>query len=75
VVLSFGLFGHADNVNFTDDEKEKLEHLQKQKVLLADYVYVINPSGYIGESTKSAIEFAKALGKPVMYLEAPDEVS
>ena len=31
--------------------------------------YVINVGGYIGESTKSEIEYAKAHGKEVRYLE------
>ena len=32
--------------------------------------YVINVGGYIGESTRSEIEYAKAHNKPVRYMEA-----
>lgn len=32
-------------------------------------IFVINVGGYIGESTKSEIEYAKATGKKVNYLE------
>ena len=35
----------------------------------ADEIYVINVGGYIGSSTRSEIEYATALGKPVRYPE------
>jgi hypothetical protein len=35
---------------------------------MADEIFVINVGGYIGESTKSEIEYAIKMGKPVMYL-------
>ena len=36
---------------------------------MADSIYVINVGGYIGESTKSEIAYAKEQGKIVEYLE------
>ena len=36
---------------------------------MADEIYVINVGGYIGESTRSEIEYARATGKGVRYLE------
>ena len=36
---------------------------------MADEIYVINVGGYIGSSTRSEIEYAKATGKHVEYLE------
>ena len=47
--------------------KPKLVALNK--IDMADSIYVINVGGYIGESTKSEIEYAKAHGKEVRYLE------
>ena len=37
---------------------------------MSDEIYVINFEGYIGESTKSEIEYAKANGKKISYLES-----
>jgi hypothetical protein len=37
---------------------------------LADEVFVVNPGGYIGESTRGEIIYAEAHGKPVRYLAA-----
>lgn len=46
-----------------------LDEMHKQKIDMSDEVYVINVGGYIGESTKSEIEYAKAEGKKIDYLE------
>lgn len=34
-----------------------------------DEIYIINAGEYIGESTKSEIEYAKSKGKKISYLE------
>lgn len=44
--------------------------MHKAKISMADEIFVINVSGYIGSSTRSEIEYAKATGKPVRYLES-----
>ena len=46
-----------------------LYDMHKRKIDMADEIYVINVGGYIGSSTRSEIEYAKAHGKPVNYLE------
>lgn len=70
IVISVGLFGHSgDEEVWTPGTKEMLDNMHKRKIDMADAIYVINPSGYIGESTRSEIEYAKANGKKVLYLE------
>ena len=44
-----------------------LEEVQRRKIDLADRVHVINPDGYVGESTLSEISYALDAGKPVTY--------
>ncbi|MET7853107.1 hypothetical protein ABZT48_33855 [Streptomyces avermitilis] len=44
-----------------------LDGLHRRKIDLADDVLVVNPGGYIGDSTRSEIDYARALGKPVRY--------
>ena len=46
-----------------------LDEMHKQKIDLSDEIYVINVGGYIGESTKNEIEYAKARGKEVSFME------
>lgn len=52
------------------DYKTKADELHKRKIDLCDEVFVLNVGGYIGESTRSEIEYAKAIGKPIVYLES-----
>ncbi len=72
IVISVGCFGHAGDV-FTDEEKVMLDDIHKRKIDMADYIYVINKDGYIGESTKSEIKYALEHHKGVMFMEAPYE--
>ena len=53
-----------------EDVKEIVDEVHKRKIDLADEVFVLNINGYIGESTRSEIEYAKAHNKPIKYLQA-----
>jgi len=79
IVLSIGYHKESDNTLFDKEPETRqldirlnLNALHVAKIILADYVYVINVDGYIGEGTRNEIRIAKALGKPVEYLEAPN---
>ena len=72
IIISVGLFGHSgDEEVWTPGTKEMLDNMHKQKIDMADAIYVINVGGYIGSSTRSEIEYAEKNGKKVMYLEKP----
>ena len=49
--------------------KQAIDELHKRKIDLADEVYVLNVGGYVGESTRSEINYALAHNKPVEYFE------
>lgn len=53
--------------------KETVDELHKRKIDLADLVFILNIGGYIGDSTRSEIEYALAHSKPVLYLESPEK--
>lgn len=77
IVISVGLFGHSGDSEVWEnmDEgtltktKEMLDDMHKRKIDMADEIFVINVDGYIGESTKSEIEYAISTNKKVNYLE------
>lgn len=70
IVLSVGLFGHSgDDEVWTEGTKAMLDDMHKRKIDMADEIFVINVDGYIGESTRSEIAYAKSTGKAVRYLE------
>jgi hypothetical protein len=55
--------------------KARLDELHKRKIDLADRVLILNVGGYIGESTRSEIAYAREIGRPVDYLEPLDAAS
>ena len=57
------------HVGEQDGVKEIADEVHKRKIDLADEVFVLNIDGYIGESTRSEIEYAKLHGKSIRYLE------
>ena len=77
IVISVGLFGHSGDSEVWEGmaegeftkTKEMLDDMHKRKIDMADEIFVINVGGYIGESTKSEIEYAKNKGKKINYLE------
>jgi len=75
IVISVGLFGHSgDNEVWTEGTKEMLDNMHKRKIDMSDGIYVINVGGYIGESTRSEIDYATKNGKTVEYLEPVKKV-
>lgn len=74
IIISVGLFGHSgDDETWEPGVKEMLDNMHKRKIDMADAIYVINVGGYIGDSTRSEIEYAKSHGKEVIYLENPEK--
>ena len=70
IVISVGLFGHSgDDEVWTEGTKAMLDDMHLRKIDMADEIFVINVGGYVGESTRSEIEYARQNGKAVRYLE------
>lgn len=53
--------------DFTKENALMLDKMHKERIKLADAILVVNVDGYIGNSTKSEIEFAKSLNKEILY--------
>ncbi|QAY64576.1 hypothetical protein ET495_16760 [Xylanimonas allomyrinae] len=70
IVVAPGVFAHAGD-RMTDEQKAALDALHLAKIDLADRVLVVNPGGYIGESTRREIGYAHQTGKPVEYTDPP----
>lgn len=71
IVVAPAEFEHAGD-QITDEQKAALGTLHLAKIDLADRIIVVNPGGYVGESTRREIHYAHQTGKPVEYTEAPD---
>jgi hypothetical protein len=76
IVVSVGLFGHSGDLEvWSERTKEMLDDMHKRKIDLADEIFVINPGGYLGQSTISEIEYAKKTNKLVKYLKTPEGIN
>ncbi|MER5563793.1 hypothetical protein ABT071_34955 [Streptomyces sp. NPDC002506] len=51
----------------TEEQKKALGALHLRRIDLADRVLVVNPGGYVGESTSREVDYARAAGKPVSF--------
>mgnify|MGYP000852874434 CR=1 FL=1 len=67
VVLAPGVFAH-DGDQITEEQKTALDALHLRKIDLADEVFVVDPDGYIGESTRREIDYARQHDKPIYFL-------
>lgn len=57
----------SDKEAYTEEEAFMLDQMHKEKIKLSDAILVVNVNGYIGNSTKSEIAFAKLQNKEIMY--------
>ena len=75
IVLSVGFYPHSQTKDYgqkvgcTEEQKIMLGELHKRKIDLADEVYILNVGGYIGDSTRSELEYAEENGKEISYRE------
>ena len=69
IVLTPNFFYNIKKEELDEKTKKMLDEMHKQKIDMSDEIYVINVGGYIGESTKLEIEYAKEKGKRISYLE------
>ena len=67
-MISVGLYGHGEPEALSDEVKARLDELHFRKIDISDGIYVINPGGYIGSSTRREIEYATRTGKTIEYM-------
>ena len=69
IVLTLIFFQSIKNEKINKQTKKMLDGMHRQKIDMSDAIFVINVNGYIGESTKNEIEYAKSKNKEIIYLE------
>lgn len=73
IVLSIGCDTKSDTDlmavgELTAADKAALDELHKRKIDLADEILILNVDDYIGSSTRSELDYARAKGKRVRWL-------
>lgn len=76
IVLSIGVCKHAEDHGgeaLGQDVADMLDELHLRKIDLADTVWILNVGGYIGDSTRKELEYAREQGKHIIFLEPCDD--
>lgn len=58
---------NVDDVDISTADISALEKAHLRKIELSDAVYVADIGGYIGEQVSKEIEYAKSIGKEIIY--------
>lgn len=74
IVMGLHLLPHdyttaADHLAEVQGVAEQMDELHLRKIDIADRVFVVNLGGYVGDSTRREIDYAKQHGKRVTFLE------
>ena len=56
-----------ENMKATEEQLIKLKEAHFKRIELSDAILVVNINNYIGDSTKLEIDYAKKLGKEIIY--------
>ena len=69
IVLTIGAAKNDRNLGITAEQAINLDILHLFKIEQADIIRILNVGGYIGESTRHELEYARRLGKRIEFLE------
>ena len=79
IALSLQIWGTEEKTGYIDDNnplKELLEEMHRQKIAIGEAIIVINVGGYYGKSTTKEIEYARSIGRRIIWLEwKPDNMT
>jgi len=63
------IYPTKEKEKYTKEEIELLGKEHLKKIDISNAIFVINKNGYIGESVRNEIEYAKNQNKEIIYLE------
>ena len=56
-----------ENIEITEEQIAMLKEAHFKRIEFSDAIFVLNVNNYIGNSTNLEIEYAKKLGKEIIY--------
>ena len=56
-----------ENIERNEEQLIKLKEAHFKRIELSDAILVVNINNYIGDSTRAEIDYAKKLGKEIIY--------
>lgn len=73
IVISVGVFGHANGIKLTEEQKDDLDDIHFRKIDMSDEIFVVDVDGYVGHSTRREIVYAIQSGKRARFLSSRKE--
>lgn len=67
IAYSVSGFGHSGD-SFSAEEKEHLDLIHLRKIMESDAIVVIDPGGYIGDSTRREIAWATLIERRIYFV-------
>lgn len=67
IVLAPAIYGKAEGIEHSPATAKLLYELHLDKINISDGIFVVDVGGYIGDSTRKEIAYAKSKGKSVRY--------
>ncbi|CAH2714848.1 hypothetical protein BACCIP111895_02024 [Neobacillus rhizosphaerae] len=67
IVISLGFFEQSEGIVITQEQVNLFKKIHYRKIDMSDEIFVIDVNGYIGNSTRKEIEYAKSNGKTIRY--------
>lgn len=59
IVMTSGVFSHADNIEISDETIKMLTEMHHEKMLHSDLIVIADFDGYIGQGLREEIVFAQ----------------
>lgn len=76
IVLMPNMYFSKEEIAEMDEWHIQILHeVHNRKMKISDYIFVVNPGGYIGKDTKREIDWAMEHNIPVEYMEEVDETN
>ena len=61
------VYPYNKELKLSDIDIDNMKKAHFKRIELSDSIFVVHVNGYVGESTKKGIEFAKEKGKDIIY--------
>lgn len=69
IVIPMGMYGHHEGLDMDGPVKRMLDELHLRKIDISTEIFIVNPGGYVGDSTFREICYACDHGKGVLVWE------
>ena len=67
ITLPPAIYGKIEGIEYPKELAMHLYNLHLDKIAISDGIFVVDPEGYLGDSTRKEIAYAQKNGKSIRY--------